>query len=97
MIFVDLTDLQRATEARRQLERSLSQAGDEAPARDEIRRAGIGVQSDVMSAILANASLAAMDIADGGNSPTVAPRLEELEVSTRRATQLYGRIRLFDS
>jgi two-component system, chemotaxis family, sensor kinase Cph1 len=97
MIFVDLTDLQRAAEARRQLERSLSQVGDDTPARDDARHAGIGVQGDVMSAILANASLAAMDIADGGNAPTVAPLLEELEVSTRRATQLYGRIRLFDS
>ncbi len=97
MIFVDLTDLQRAAEARRQLERSLSQVGDDTPARDDARHAGIGVQGDVMSAILANASLAAMDIADGGNAPTVAPLLEELEVSTRRATQLYGRIRLFDA
>ena len=36
-----------------------------------------------MGAILANASLAAMDIADGGSAPTIAPLLEELEVSTR--------------
>jgi two-component system, chemotaxis family, sensor kinase Cph1 len=97
MIFVDLTDVQRAAEARRQLERSLSQAVDDAPVHDAPLGAEIGVQGDVIGAILANASLAAMDIADGGSAPTVAPLLEELEVSTRRAAQLYGRIRLFDS
>lgn len=96
LIIVDLTDTQRATEARRHLERSLSQAFDEAPASDDQRGAGITAQFDVMGAVLANASLAAMDIADGGSAPTVAPLLEELEASTRRATQLYGRIRLFD-
>ena len=97
MIFVDLTNTQRATEARRHLERSLSQAVDEAPTRDDPRSAGMAAQGDVMSAILANASLAAMDIADGSTAPSVAPLLEELEASTRRAAQLYGRIRLFDA
>jgi len=97
MIFVDLTDSQRATEARRQLERSLSQAVVDEPLPEGPRSAGAGMQGDVMGAILANASLAAMDIADGSSAPAVAPLLEELEVSTRRAAQLYGRIRLFDS
>lgn len=97
LIFVDLTDSQRATEARRHLERSLSQAVDETPVRDHPRSAGVAPSADVMGAILANASLAAMDIADGSSAPAVAPLLEELEVSTRRAAQLYGRIRLFDA
>ena len=95
MIFVDLTDTQRATEARRHLERSLSQAVDSTPARDSARVAGMNLQNDVMGAILANASLAAMDIADGGPATAVAPLLEELELSTRRAAQLYGRMNLF--
>ena len=95
MIFVDLTDTQRATEARRNLEQSLSQVVEEAPARHAAQPAGVGSQhGDVVGAILANASLAAMDIADGSSPPTVAPLLEELEASTRRATQLYGRIQL---
>ena len=97
MIFVDLTDSQRASEARRHLERSLSQAVDEVPAREEARAAGVGPSGDVMGAILANASLAAMDIADGDSATGVAPLLEELEASTRRAALLYGRIRVFDS
>ena len=96
LICVDLTDAQRATEARRHLEDSLSQAVDDAPAQAGPRGAGITMQGDVMGAILANASLAAMDIAEGSSAPTMAPLLEELEASTRRAAQLYGRIRLFE-
>jgi hypothetical protein len=38
-----------------------------------------------------------MDIADGGASPAVAPLLEELETSTKRATALYARVRTFSS
>jgi chemotaxis family two-component system sensor kinase Cph1 len=98
LIIIDLTDIQRASEARKHLERSLSQAIDQGPSNgDEPPGADLGQPSDVMGAILANASLAAMDIADGSSAPTVAPLLQELEVSTRRAAQLYGRIRLFDS
>lgn len=97
MIFVDLTANQRASEARQQLERSLSQAIDAFPNREDARASTLGTPGDVMGAILANASLAAMDIADGSAAPSVAPLLEELEASTRRAAELYGRIRLFDS
>ena len=93
LIFVDLTDKQRAAQARLHLEQSLSRANDDAPAGDE---ACVGSpRGDLMGAILANASLAAMDIADGGSAPTVAPLLEELEASTQRATALYGRMQLF--
>lgn len=59
--------------------------------------AGPGTQGDVMGAILANASLAAMDIADGSSAPAVAPLLEEVELSARRAADLFGRIGLFDT
>jgi two-component system, chemotaxis family, sensor kinase Cph1 len=103
MIFIDLTDAQRATEARQHLEesltqslsQSLSQAVEAAPDRGDARTPALGAPGDVMGAILANASLAAMDIADGGSAPTVAPLLEEVEHSTRRATELYERIKLF--
>jgi len=97
LIAVDLTDTQRVSEARKHLEHSLSQAIDQGGARDEAHGIGLGVPNDVMGAILANASLVAMDIADGGTAIGVAPLLEELEASTRRAAQLYSRIRLFDS
>jgi light-regulated signal transduction histidine kinase (bacteriophytochrome) len=97
LIVVDRTGTQRVSEARLHLERSLSQTIAQGGVRDEASTIGMGVPSDVMGAILANASLAAMDIADGSTAPGVAPLLEELEASTRRAAQLFGRIRLFDS
>jgi hypothetical protein len=96
LILEDLTETQRAAAARRHLERSLSEAGRDqviANARARDRRE----PDDLVAAILANASLAAMDIADGGATPAVAPLLEELESSTKRATALYARVRSFSS
>ncbi len=88
LMLSDLSDSQRADAARRHLEQALQQAG----------RGGQGDNpaspaDQVISAILTNASLAAMDIADGSGGPSVAPLLEEVEVSARRAAVLYGRIR----
>jgi len=85
-IFDDLTENKRADEARHRLEASLSRTGRGRPATDG---------NDVLGAIIANASLAAMDIADGGAGPVVAPLLQEVEAATARATLLYGRIRTF--
>lgn len=88
LMLSDLSDSQRADAARRHLEDALQQAGRggraEAP----------GSPTDtVISAILTNASLAAMDIADGSGGPGVAPLLQEVEASAQRAAVLYGRIR----
>ncbi|CAN5918259.1 GAF domain-containing protein [soil metagenome] len=99
-VFTDLTGVQRAAEARRHLEQSLHSANaadgiEGGVARDGMRTSEPTERGDLMGAILANASLAAMDIADGNTAPSVAPLLEELEASTRRATELYGRIRTF--
>jgi PAS domain S-box-containing protein len=83
LIAIDLSDSKRADAARQHLEQSLSIAP-------------MARESDqVVNAILTNASLAAMDITDGPGGPAVAPLLEELEVSTARATALYGQIRSF--
>jgi PAS domain-containing protein len=96
VILVDLRDSKRATAARRQLEQSMQQAARGQrfgqPDDDPLR------ESDaVIGAILTNASLAAMDIADGSIGAPVAPLLEELEASTRRATALYSKIRDYAS
>lgn len=88
-MFDDLTESKRALSEH--LEASLSQAAPSLAAFGS----GSRENDELISAILASASLAAMDIADGNMAPTVAPMLEELEVSTRRATTLYGRIRGF--
>jgi light-regulated signal transduction histidine kinase (bacteriophytochrome) len=82
LILGDLSDNRRADAARRHLEESLKLAA----------RGGERVD-EVISAILTNASLAAMDIADSLSTPSVAPLLEEVEASARRAAALYGRIR----
>ena len=87
-IFDDLTAAKRADAARQHLEAALSRAG----------RGPLSPEShDLVGAIIANASLAAMDITDGGMPPSVAPLLEEVEASTTRATTLFSRIRQFDS
>ena len=91
LIFTDLSDNRRAAEARRHLEQSLSQVVQEESAS---RQSDAG---NVIGAILSNASLAAMDIADGNMGATVAPLLEELEASTRRATALYTRVKAFSA
>ena len=56
-----------------------------------------GTPDAVMGAILANASLAAMDIADAAGGPTVAPLLAELEVSAQRAAALYAQLQRFSA
>lgn len=94
----DLAHNRRAAQARQHLEASLQRALQREAQRRSLS-AGAGDSTaeravdPLLGAILTNASLAAMDIADGSESLPVAPLLEELEHSTRRATHLYERIR----
>jgi two-component system, chemotaxis family, sensor kinase Cph1 len=83
----DLRDSRRADSARAHLEGELQRAAQHS----------LTEADEVISAILTNASLAAMDIADARGGPPVAPLLTELEASTRRATALYVQIRKFSS
>jgi light-regulated signal transduction histidine kinase (bacteriophytochrome) len=87
-IFGDLSAVHLAREARMQLEASLSRVGRGAQHADG---------GELIGAIIANAGLAAMDIADGGAAPSVAPLLHEVEAATARATTLYAHIRSFGS
>lgn len=95
LIFDDLTDARRAMRAREHLEASLAQAAPSLSAFGNGNGNGKREPDELVSAILASASLAAMDIADGHMAPSVAPMLEDLEAATRRATSLYSRIRSF--
>jgi light-regulated signal transduction histidine kinase (bacteriophytochrome) len=90
LIFEDLSHTRLAAAARQRLEQSLAQAGLARPS------AGLGGAGpdELMGAVLANASVAAMDIADGAG-PGVAALIEEIDSSTRRATSLYGRMQVF--
>ena len=85
VVLHDLRETRRAERARSELETALRQAA----------RLGEREADEVVTAILTNASLAAMDIAEARGGPPVAPLLHELEASTRRAAALYAQIRRF--
>ena len=86
IVLDDLRARRQTALARQRLEASLMLANG----------SGAGRRRDeVLGAILSNASLAAMDIADAVGGPSVAPLLEELEASAQRATTLYERFRNF--
>jgi len=75
----DQSEVERTAAARSQLERSLQPAGQGA--------------DEITLAILSNASVAGMDIADGQHDDSSAPQLNEVERSAQRAARLYRRIR----
>jgi light-regulated signal transduction histidine kinase (bacteriophytochrome) len=89
LIFTDLTATRRVEAARRQLEESISRADGRAGAFTQAARE----PDEVIGAILANASVAAMEITDASSGPSVAELLAELEASTKRAAALYGQMR----
>ncbi len=95
----DLSDSKRAEAARSHLEQSLAVVAGASGAPGVPAAGGAGGASrdvdEVVQGILANASLAAMDIADATGEPSIAPMLEEVEASTERATALYRLIRHF--
>lgn len=97
LVLSDLRDIRRAEAARRQLDASLGPAASSA-----LGSAGLGSDraandsatgDAVVSAIYTNVSLAAMDIADSATGASVAPLLQQLELSARRAAALYEHIR----
>jgi len=85
LLFADRRESRRTEAARAHLERSLS-AVAEAPR-------GPRDTDALLGAILTHASVAAMDIADATGAPRVAAQIEELELSTQRASQLCEQIR----
>jgi len=87
LTLIDLRETRRADTARLNLESALRLAAQSSASEAD----------EVISAILTNASLAAMDIADARGGPPVAPLLQELENSTRRAAGLYAQIRSFSA
>jgi len=94
LIFDDLTDNQRVAEARRHLEQSLLLARRSVPTYDSAEDRLV-LSDSLMASVLTNASIAAMDIADGSANPSAAGLLEEIDASTQRAAELYAGIRNF--
>lgn len=97
LTLLDLRETRRADTARLNLESTLRQAARGSAAAGAAGADESGEPDGVISAILTNASLAAMDIADARGGPPLAPLLQELEHSTRRAAGLYAQIRSFSS
>ncbi|GAC1620646.1 MAG: hypothetical protein NVS9B10_02600 [Nevskia sp.] len=95
VILSDLSAKKQAESARRHFESSILQT-ERAEALLEPRSSKLLREPDgVISAILANANVAAMEISDAAGEAAVAPILGELEVSARRATALYCRLRSY--
>lgn len=92
VILNDLTGRKSAEEARRHFETAIGQTelaealGDQGSTLSRETAA-------VLGAIVANANVAAMEIADAAEGLPVAAMLEELEISTKRATALYRQLR----
>jgi PAS domain S-box-containing protein len=94
----DLSHNKRALQAREHLEHTMRQSMQQALQGRRLRAGddtAAQAPDPLLGAILTNASLAAMDIADGTLGAPVAPLLEELESSTQRAAALYALIRAF--
>jgi chemotaxis family two-component system sensor kinase Cph1 len=101
LVFADLREAKRTDAARQHLQEALSQAalrfGLSVAAVRSLEDAPTPQGSDeVVRAILANASLAAMDIAEASGGPAVAPLLQEVEASALRAAALYAQIRAYE-
>ena len=89
-VFTDLRAAKCVEAARAQLDTALSRA-----ARAGVAAPGVAasLETALVGALVTNASLAAMDIADGNPTPTMAPLLHEIGASAARATALLARIR----
>ena len=92
LIFKDMTDDQRAAAARQRLEQSLHKTGLE---RHQKGR-DVDEPNALIEAVLANASLAAMDIMDSSHTPGTEALLEEIDSATQRATTLLSRLQFFN-
>ncbi len=87
---IDLTDAKDAARARAHLEQSLTEA---VPEMSLYASAESVIAKSLTNAIVTNASLAAMDIADGIPGRSIAPGFQEVEQSTQRATRIQAWIR----
>lgn len=95
LIFTDLSENKRADAARRQLEEALYQAS-RADGRNAADLASAQPPDEVVGAILTNARLAAIDIADGNGNGGVAALIEDLRTATQRATAIYAQLRAYE-
>lgn len=94
LILTDLTARKRVESARRHFESAILQT-ERSESLQSQGGSPLREPDEVMAAILANANVAAMEIADAASESGVAPLLEELEVSAQRAAALYRQLRSY--
>lgn len=87
VILTDLRLRKQTEAARRQFETTIREAEHDLGNGSRLR-----APDEVIGAILANANVAAMEIADAAGGDEIAPLLGELEASTQRAATLYRRL-----
>jgi PAS domain S-box-containing protein len=92
LIFTDISDRKHAEDARRRFHAAMS-SGGAMTASGEQDTDPFGEPDVVVSSIVSNANVAAMEIADIGDQPHVEPLLEELQGSARRAALIYRQLR----
>lgn len=87
VILGDLSQRRQTEAARRQFETTIREAEHAQAGGSRLRD-----PDEVIGAILSNANVAAMEIADAAGGDEIAPLLVELEASTQRAAALYRRL-----
>ena len=96
IILTDLTHSRNAAAARQHFENAIA----ETQRAEQLLEPGsrlLREPDEVLTAILANANLAAMEITDAAAGAAAVPLLEELEASTKRAAALYRQLRDYTS
>ncbi len=90
VLFTDLTDRKEAERARRAFQQGIAEGQRVAASRLETQ-AGIAARN-LLSSMLENAQLAAMEITDGVDAMGMAHRLESVRASVQRAAEMLERM-----
>ena len=89
-MFTDLTERKDAEQARRLFQQSIVQ-GQRIATRRLDSQAGLAAQN-LLTSMLENAQLAAMEITDGVDTAGMARRLESVRASVQRASNMLERL-----
>ncbi len=90
LLFTDLTERKEAEQARRSFQQTIA-AGQQEAQRSLHSNSGHAAQS-LLTSVLENAQLAALEITDGVDTAGMALRLESVRVSVQRASDMLERL-----
>jgi PAS domain-containing protein len=90
LLFTDLTERKEAEQARRMFQKSIAQSQHSA---SRNLRPGVGrAAQSMLTSVLENAQLAALEITDGVDTAGMARRLESVRASVERASHMLERL-----